>query len=61
MQAIILHIEDKEDIEEHLGINVEHFKYGRINFSQPKIVQDIINQVILPLKATTIQTSDLAT
>eukprot|EP00957_Ditylum_brightwellii_P095822 7300623-Ditylum_brightwellii.AAC.2 len=38
-------IEDKGDIEDYLGINVEKLSDGRLKISQPQIIDSIIAEV----------------
>ena len=43
-----LDIEDKGNIKDYLGINVDDQDNGKINLTQPQIIDSIINDVQLP-------------
>ena len=53
VKKIWLDIRDKGYIVDYLRVNVDNLPYGQINISQPKTIQDIINQMDIPLSVTT--------
>ena len=56
-----LDIEDKENIEDYLGVNAKEKENGNIKLTQPQIIDSIINNVQFPKNTTPIQTPALST
>ena len=56
-----LDIEDKGNIEDYLGLNVEEQDNGNINLTQPKIIDSIINDVQIVNNTAPQQTLTLST
>ena len=56
-----LDIEDKGNIENYLGVNVEDQENGKVNLTQPQIIDSIINDIQLPNNTAPRQTLTLST
>ena len=61
LQAANYDIEDQGTLADYLGVNVETLKDVRINLSQPLLIDQLLNDVRLPTRATKAQTPSKST